>query len=307
LTVYITDETIFKTRDGEDITFADLEIGRWVAGAVQKDDSDKLVARAIILMPEDFDPSQIEARRLLGEVQQVNNGQNTFTLLTERGEEVTIQVDENTRYRGQVSEVKDLEKGMRAEVVAVPQDDGTFLAKLVIAGNLRTDQRQRSLGKITKIAGINLTLETRDGEKTFKVSDETRFLSKDGSINGLEDLEEGTFVLVVYQEQDNGQLDALAIGAADRQALDGHRATGKVDSIGYNELTITTRQDTTLELTLTDETRFVSRDGEFNSRDDLEVGQAVVVVYEILDDGTLNVLMIALPMPGGPPPTGVDG
>jgi hypothetical protein len=53
---------------------------------------------------------------------------------------LTIFVDQNTRFKGQVSGLEDLEKDMRAGVIAVEQSDGTLLAKLVVAGKPRPNR-----------------------------------------------------------------------------------------------------------------------------------------------------------------------
>jgi hypothetical protein len=51
-------------------------------------------------------------------------------------------VDEDTKYRGQIENLSDLEEGMRAGVGAVEEENGNLMARLVIAG-MPKNERER--------------------------------------------------------------------------------------------------------------------------------------------------------------------
>jgi hypothetical protein len=212
VTILVTDDTVFKNRDGSDASFSDLEVDRWILGTARKNEDGSFVARRVIIMPEDFDPAGLHLVRMAGEVDKINNGQNTFTITKLDGESVTLNVDENTRWVGALSELKDLEKGMKVGVVAKEQSGGSLLAKIVGARN-EDSQGGRAVGKVSALGIDELTVETRRGDVTFVVDDETRFRSRDGSVEGLDDLETGMNVLVVYLIQDDGSLLAKLVGA----------------------------------------------------------------------------------------------
>jgi hypothetical protein len=212
VTIQVTDETVFKNRDGSAASFSDLEIDRWVAVAGKRNEDGTGVARHVVLLPEDFDPSDLNIVKLAGEVDKINNGQDTFTIITRGGESVTLNVDDNTRWKGALSELKDLEKGMKVGVVARKLEDGSLLAKVV---GTRNEDRQggRAVGTVVAVGASDLTVDTRRGAVTFIVDGETRFKSRDGSVTGLDDLETGMRVLVVFIIQEDDSLLAKMIGA----------------------------------------------------------------------------------------------
>jgi len=71
--------------------------------------------------------------RVRGRVTAVDAAAGKFRLETPDGETVTFFVDENTRYRGQLESLDDMQEGWLAGVGAVERD-GKLWARLVIAG-----------------------------------------------------------------------------------------------------------------------------------------------------------------------------
>ena len=156
-------------------------------------------------------------RRAAGEITGVVPGQGTFTMLTRKGEELGFQTNENTKFRspdGSIEDIHDLKKGMKALVVAVEQDDGTLLALMVAAGNMKDRPNRPELdvkvgGKVTAVGASSLTIETRNGESiSFSVNDSTHFKG----ISGLEELKVGMMAAVGATETDDGLL-AVFVGA----------------------------------------------------------------------------------------------
>lgn len=300
LTVQVTAETAFRFQDGSEASFGDLSVGRWVAGAGEINDDGTAVARLVVILPEDFDPEDFKPVQYGGEVDKINNGQDTFSLVTQEGETLTFSVDENTRYFGSIAELQDLEKGMQVGVAAIEQEDGTLLAKVV--GNRRPDgeRGQRAAGLVAATGASSLTITTRNGELTFSITGETQFHSQDDDVNGLDDLEVDDVVGVAYQDQD-GTLTALAVFAGDEIRDRLSRAGGTVQSAGGSHLTINTRDGETLSFTVDENTRIQSRDGSVQDLNNLKNGDPVLVVYLTQEDGTLLAKGIVT---GEPDPNG---
>jgi preprotein translocase subunit YajC len=150
---------------------------------------------------------------LRGEITAISDEE--FTLETEEGEEYTFMVDDQTRYFGDLESFDDLEVGLSVAVAAMRNGEDTALAKAVGAGDIV--DATRAHGEITDIGADSLTIETRDGDSlTFVVDGDTQFVSRDGSVTSLEDLEVGDHAMVAYEE-DGADLIALVIGSGGPQ------------------------------------------------------------------------------------------
>lgn len=295
LTIAVTGDTAFRQREdgqGSDASFTDLENGMWVAVHPRKDASGAATAQLVVILPDDFDPSQLKGIRLLGEVDKINPGQQTFEIITRKGDAVSLQVDEHTRYIGDLNTFDDLDKGMRVAVLAVEQEDGTFLAKIVGSGERDRPRLQKTGGKITQIGDSGFTILTRQGEeKSYTVTESTRFGSRQGEIDGLEDLVLDMIVIVVsHPEQDH----AAAVLVADKEILELERVRGTVQSAGGSHLTITAG-DQKIQFTVDENTRIRGRGIE--NLNDLKNGMKVLVLY-VENDGNLLAKGILAGDPG---------
>ncbi len=181
------------------------------------------VLTAALLLPaavfaQEEAPERPEGRmRAAGEITGVVPGQGTFTILTRNGDEIEFQTNENTKFRspnGSVEDIHDLKKGMKAFVAAAEQDDGTLIALMVAAGNMKDRPNRPELdvkvgGEVTAVGASSLTIQTREGESiSFSVNDSTHFKG----ISALDELEVGMKAAVGANETDDGLL-ALFVGA----------------------------------------------------------------------------------------------
>lgn len=181
------------------------------------------VLTAALLLPaavfaQEEAPERPEGRmRAAGEITGVVPGQGTFTILTRKGDEIEFQTNENTKFRspnGSVEDIHDLKKGMKAFVAAAKQDDGTLIALMVAAGNMKDRPNRPELdvkvgGEVTALGASSLTIQTREGESiSFSVNDSTHFKG----ISALDELEVGMKAAVGANETDDGLL-ALFVGA----------------------------------------------------------------------------------------------
>jgi hypothetical protein len=131
--IHTDSETVFRIKDVENPTLADIEVGDVVAGAVTQQGAGRLLAKLVAVVP----PLR-ERMRGLGKVTEV--GADSLTVETRNGETHTILVDAQTVFR-----VKDVENPTLADIevddlvagVVAKGDDGSLLAKLVAVVPLR--------------------------------------------------------------------------------------------------------------------------------------------------------------------------
>lgn len=198
--VTVDDQTVFR---GQVENFSELQAGMAAFAVVETQEDGELLAKAV--------RAGFPIVRRVGEITAVDVAAGEFTLKTARtDEQLTFQVDENTRFRSkddQIAGLEDLQPGMVAAVTARQQPDGA-LALLVAAGE-REDLPKfdlRLAGRVISIADDAFTVKGRDGqEHTFQVNAETRFRSPGDRVHSLEDLREGMIVIVGAQELSEGQ------------------------------------------------------------------------------------------------------
>jgi hypothetical protein len=96
--IRVDGNTRYYKADGSAGSFADLQVGRWVAGRVI-DSEDGLLAMAVAVRPNLI--------RHAGEINTVDPAASTFGLKARQGENLTFQADENTQYFGQVESLSE--------------------------------------------------------------------------------------------------------------------------------------------------------------------------------------------------------
>lgn len=215
----VVERTKFRSRSGEINGLGDIEVGMAALAAGVETEDEGLIA----LLVAAGNPGDIpqNAFRTTGEITSVIPGQGTFTLKDDDGAEITFGTSDRTRFRsrdGSVSNIHDLKRGMHALVVGVQPEEGNPQALMVAVFNPQDrpggHADVRAAGKITAIGSQSFTIETREGaSKTFLVNGSTIFKSRDGSINGLGDLEVGMGAIVGAKETGDGGLLAVWVGA----------------------------------------------------------------------------------------------
>lgn len=121
----ITDDTRFGSRDGEVGGLEDLELDMVLMVIINPEHEDQ--AKAVLVV----DPAILNLERTRGEVHNTANGK----LAIIAGEEmITFVVDEDTRIHGrEIEGLDDLSKGMKVLILYQTQEDGTLLAKGILA------------------------------------------------------------------------------------------------------------------------------------------------------------------------------
>jgi len=159
----------------------------------------------------------------MGEVTSV--GSDQFTIETRNGTEVTVLVDDDTRYFGDLESFNDIEVGLQVAVMGAREGDQTISAKAVGSGEFPLGKRAG--GEVTAVDSDSLTIENRDGESlTFQVDGETLFFSRNDEIDSLSDIEVGDHARVHYEEASDGTLIAKSI-AAGTPKEDGANSNGR--------------------------------------------------------------------------------
>ena len=212
VTIKVNAQTIYR---GEAQSLAEVATGMLAAAKVEEQSDGSLLAITV--------RAGYPLIKRMGEITTVNQDASTFSLKLRGGdEEVTIHVDENTRYRskdGKVTGLKDLKTGMLAVVVvrAQPGAEGetpTFLAVGVgaVDKNELPKVDKRLIGRVDSVGENSFTITARDGQQyTFKVTGDTVFRSRGGLVQGLEDLKEGMIVGVGAKELGNGEYQAQVV------------------------------------------------------------------------------------------------
>ena len=125
-TIYVTSNTQYMDKDGNALTFSDLEVGQRVVIAAAKRDGEKITAQWVRVFPK---PTHYTGR---GEVTAV--GSNSFTFTTRQGKTSEVYVDSNTLYTdrdGGAHSFADVQVGGKLLVNAVLREDGKWWATLI--------------------------------------------------------------------------------------------------------------------------------------------------------------------------------
>ncbi len=211
---FLTNErTRYRSPDGSIQGLGDIEVGM-LALVVAIDGDEDLPLAVGVAAAHRPDPLRVQ-----GEITNVIPGQNTFMVTTNEGREYTFLVSERTRFRsrdGSIEDIHDLKQGMMAIVVAIEKGDGSLLALVVAAGypGGGGEVDVRAAGRIVELGNQTFTILTKNGNSmVFKVDGTTVYRSRDGSIQGFDDLQVGMVAAVGAEEIGNGQLKAIWVAA----------------------------------------------------------------------------------------------
>ena len=293
--VHVTGNTEYRSRDGSIQEFEDLLVDLHTI-VVGRERGDGTINASVVFVatPEELP----DIMRLQGEVSGVGDGY--FTLLTEDGRSLTINVIDRTRFRsrnGEVTTLSDLEPGMVAIVAAVDTEDNGIVALVVAAGTPTGDIRDRIFRTTGEITGVvpgqeTFTVLSNEGESiTFVTGERTNFRSRDGSVTGIHDLKRGMLAMVGAIKMEDGTNQALVVLAGNHEDRPERpnvvSASGKIVSLGGNSLTIETRSGEQKSFSVDGSTKYKSRDGSVSGFGDLEVGMLAIVVGRDLGNGEL--------------------
>ena len=129
LTFFVNENTSYK---GQVEGIRDLEEGMRAGVGGYEDQDGKLIARVVAAgYPQNDRPELLRAQ---GTIKTISPGAGKFQLEKSDGSVLTVFVDAQTNYRGQVDGFDGLEKGMRAGFVGYIDQDGKIVARVVLVG-----------------------------------------------------------------------------------------------------------------------------------------------------------------------------
>lgn len=265
----LTDEaTRYRLPDAEGIeaSLADVQVGSHVAIWGRVAGPGIWYARLIAVIPEN-------AARLYGTVEAILD--QAFTLLTGRGERVTILTDDETRFFVPGVEepgLDDIEAGARVDVAGLRDEAGSLLARAirVVVGEKRVLIR----GEVSAVEADGFDLNTPRGELTVRVDGETQYRFPGVEEPGLDDVEVGARLAVGGSLNEDGSLQAKLVGALPERTRRG-RVMGVIESIEGTILTLILQGDREISLRTDENTRFLAPGLTEASIDDLQVGDVV--------------------------------
>ncbi len=163
----------------------------------------------------------------------------------------------------------------------------------------------------TRIAGVILNVDFPGNTfavRTFSGTDihvhvtgNTVYRSRDGSVQGIEDLSVDMRVIVVGQERGDGTINASVVFAATPEELPVlMRLKGEVGGVGDRSFTLLTEDGRSLTIHVINRTRFRSRDGEVTTLGDVEPGMVAIVSAAETEDNGIVALFVATGTPGTP-------
>jgi hypothetical protein len=296
VTFRVDANTRVRSRDQANLAYEDIRVGLWVGVVAERNTAlagnEKPLARVVILLPEDVDPSNLSTVR--GRMVSVDLSGNRFTVEDRQGQKITLSVDADTAYRGEVTNLAGLKEGMAVIVITEKLENGDLLARGVRAGYLPL----RVFGEISAVNTakdeFTLTVSRNSEEVTFEVDPHTLFRSQEGTLKNLNDLKPGMVATVVAKSQAGETYLATLVTAGNRENLPqvDKRIVGRITEIGIDSITVRGRDSKVYTFQITSETRFRSRGNLVTSLADLRQGMVVAVGVKDLGNGQYQAQVI---------------
>lgn len=274
LTFYINDDTNFK---GILNGFIDLRPGMMALVAANNTNGNTLMAEVVFVRKR--------TNTFAGLVSSIEYGSSQFSITLENNDEVIISVNDATEFRGEISSICNIQTGMNVLVRTTQEKDGTHTARFVLA-RLKTEKWKGRISSIDNDSG-SFELITRQSEGlTFLVNEDTRYHSRDGSIQSLEDLQSGMLGLIVAKKQSDQSWLAtqIIVGNKARWKMLDLRVRGKITSINQDSFIIEDNNQREVNLLVDEKTIFQNKKGDLENLHDLEPGMIVFVGAKQLED-----------------------
>jgi hypothetical protein len=226
--------------------------------------------------------------RYIGTVLSVDTAARTIHIATNKGQRLTIHVDNNTVYRGKAINLADLAPSMYVNVKTKQTANGQYLAVLVNALNKKASSKLT--GQVAAVQASSFSVLGTDGSTyTFQVTSKTSF-SGFGVVD-ISGLSAGMKVKVTYVNMGNGILRATNVVVTQKSST----VSGKVTAKDSSTFTILGTDGNTYTFQVTSNTSFSGKGVVSFSK--LKVGMKVKVSYAQLTGGTLRALNVTIRKP----------
>jgi hypothetical protein len=279
---------IWIVEDERQGDLSDIQVGNFVGVRGQRED-DSIEARIIIVLSED--PRNLakvggKVTAVKGKVIEVENRQGVHQITT----------DDNTRFRvGKKEEasLKDINEGDPVFAAGVKQDDGTFLARLVVLVTGEQLRRHTLRGEVLSVDPENrlLTVEARgqkEGVWTVNTTEETRYRVPGVQNPTLADINAEDHVLVVGRPNEDAEKSGTArlIAVIPERFRDAALVRGEVTGVnnGHQTFTLHTLRGDDITVLTDESTRYRTRDDQDVSFKDINKGTKVVVIGKRVED-----------------------
>jgi len=208
-----TDEAIFWAPDVANPSLADVQVGDQVVALGRPDEDGNLAARLVAIASA----GELREHAVRGKVTAVQG--QTLVIVTREGEKEVVTTSETYFHVPNVEEpgLDDIEVGCIITALEQKDDNGTFTAQIVAAARARRLRKmivRRNMvgGEVKTIEGTTLTVETRQGDKTILINENTRFRIPGVENPSLTDIKAGDRIIALGRRTEDGELVARVVG-----------------------------------------------------------------------------------------------
>ena len=196
---------------GQASNITDLDIGWKVAVAGREQGGGLNLSRVIAAV-------EFERRiRRIGIVSDIDTAVGEIRVTTRSGDEMSFLISEKTKFHsseGEIESISDIEPDMVIIVNAVYNGVGAYTANHLVLGYPEDmpNYDLKKAGHITQVDSNSFIIEDRSGDLlTFQVDQGTEYRSRGITVQGIEDMEKGMFLLVGGDEEDGINIARLVI------------------------------------------------------------------------------------------------
>lgn len=264
--------TVFRIPGVKDPGIDDLQVGQHVLVKGQQSGQGNLIADLVAVLPRDAHLVRGIVTGIEGSTIVLRTGQGTLNVLT----------DESTVFRipgVEDSGIDDIHLGDGVLAAGRLDDQGNLLAAAV-AVRPQAFQRFTVRGKVTRIDGPTLLVESPHGEQRIFTTDETRYRIPGVEDPGLDDIQLGELIVAAGdQKGQEGIFEAKLIAVVPHRLRELEQVRGRVAAIQDTTLTLDTDQGS-ITILSDEHTRYRIPGVEDPGLDDIQVGDFVLAVVQ---------------------------